>query len=177
MYVFTNASPKPLGGYTEDNAIYQASKNNIPVNIFVYKSNDGLCSGQRGPFRTIAKATGGFRRPFKSSSSVKTIQRALEGNIKGTCSIASDSRKRKRTTGKKHFVIDDIAEEGTIEVLDEGGRGDLYTPNNELINAEENHGNRRLWTILRPLRGTWTFRSDVGKFEVLKCEYFLMLNY
>lgn len=173
MYVFTHASPKPLGRFTEDNAIYQATKNDIPVNVFLYKTKEPLTcllGRYRSKFSTIGKATEGFLQNFKSSSSVKLVEWAL-----GTSSIAIDFRKYKRAVNVrgKYFYIDDIAENGTIVVLNEGGRGNLYNPKGEQRKHERDFQYGRSWTILRPLSGTWELKeAKVVKLTVLKWKIF-----
>ncbi|XP_028517832.1 uncharacterized protein LOC110248554, partial [Exaiptasia diaphana] len=163
MYVFTDAPPKPFGEFTEDNAIYHAQKNKIPITFFV--SNSYCSRRARHYYRNITEATGGLAFGFRIRWSTRKLKRMIKGSLDGTSIIASKRSKRRQKSKRgiridaKSFYIDDIAHEGTIEVEAKGTMIHLFNPIGRQILPERKSRKRLSWTILRPLRGKWTFIS------------------
>ncbi|KXJ05318.1 hypothetical protein AC249_AIPGENE15933 [Exaiptasia diaphana] len=125
IFVFTNNLPRPFGEYTLESAKYHAKRNKMSVNVFVMKP---YCSTKsKGRYKLIIWSTGGFLWLIRGGYSsvrkdLKKIETKVKKNLVGTFTIVSRHVKRQSKPKRGieisvgEFVIDDIAQCGTIDI-------------------------------------------------------------
>ncbi|XP_028519568.1 uncharacterized protein LOC114576677 [Exaiptasia diaphana] len=179
IFVFTNNLPRPFGEYTLESAKYHAKRNKMSVNVFVMKP---YCSTKsKGRYKSIIWSTGGFLWLIRGGYSsvrkdLKKIENKVKKNLVGTFTIVSRNVKRQSKPKRGieisvgEFVIDDIAQCGTIDIqAKHDNRGiKLFNPNDYQKLPEIDNDIYRVWTIYKPTKGRWRFDpGDVQDIQVL----------
>lgn len=138
----------------------------MPVNVFLLKPK---CSGKtRGHYKGIIRATGGFLCQVKNGlSSVENLEQKIKDGLVGTSAIGiRQSNMQKREDDTKYdgyFVVSDIDQDGNIDVS-APVNARLFNPEEE-ERSPERQVNEKIWKILKPKKGNWTFKPPTMKDE------------